>query len=171
MIKYRSSTFAPGVDEEISQLCTESGHWASCVLPGRDFIFNMREGGSQKIPPPAVTQLASISWIPNTRRLHIGSSGQKTRETWRGCFWRSLKRAHVGVLRSSSRSLDASFQTSRGSFIQPTFGGFMVSSLTLSYISNPASNYLLAIRRWRNRFLLCASVRADWSNVCPRRVF
>ncbi len=96
---------------------------------------------------------------------------RKHGKTWRGCFWRSLKRADVGVLRSSSRSLDASFQTSRGSFIQPTFGGFMVSSLTLSYISNPASNYLLAIRRWRNRFLLCASVRADWSNVCPRRVF
>lgn len=78
---------------------------------------------------------------------------RKHGKTWRDSLWRSFKRTDVGVLRYSSRSLNASVQTSRGSFIQPAFGGFMVSSLTLSYISNPTSNYLLAIRRWRSWFL------------------
>lgn len=78
---------------------------------------------------------------------------RKHGKTWRDSLWRSFKRTDVGVLRDSSRSLNASVQTSRGSFIQPALGGFMVSSLTLSYISNPTSNYLLAIRRWRSWFL------------------
>lgn len=147
-----------------------SCHWVTACSPavllfliwGRGFPENTSSCCSSALSREYQTLAVSI----------LEAEIRKHGKTWRGSFWRSFRRTDVGVVRNSSRSVNASVQTSRGSFIQPTFGGFMVrSSLTLSYISNPASNYLLAIRRWRNWFLLCASVRADWANVCPRRVF